>query len=161
MLSFFSDLFRYLTNHLLESINTWTISVIYSWFWLYKFRNLGWCLTWGYKSKSRTYFNIYFFMPPKDPLCVRCISPIFFEVWIPNLVFGCILGWRCMAYHFRVTVTLTFDLVFRLIVIGAYLLYCERSGSVVECLTQDRGADGSSLTGVTELCPWARTLIIA
>ena len=32
----------------------------------------------------------------------------------------------------------------------------ERSGSVVECLTQDRGAAGSSLTGVTALCPGAR-----
>ena len=32
--------------------------------------------------------------------------------------------------------------------------YCwerERSGSVVECLTRDRGAAGSSLTGVTVL----------
>ena len=29
----------------------------------------------------------------------------------------------------------------------------ERSGSVVECLTRDRGATGSSLTGVTGLCP--------
>ena len=29
-------------------------------------------------------------------------------------------------------------------------------GSVVECLTLDRGATGSSLTGVTVLCPWAR-----
>ena len=29
----------------------------------------------------------------------------------------------------------------------------ERSGSVVECLTGDRGAAGSSLTGVTALCP--------
>ena len=29
----------------------------------------------------------------------------------------------------------------------------ERSGSVVECLTQDRRAVGSSLTGVTALCP--------
>ena len=29
----------------------------------------------------------------------------------------------------------------------------ECSGSVVECLTQDRGAAGSSLTGVTALCP--------
>ena len=29
----------------------------------------------------------------------------------------------------------------------------ERSGSVVECLTRDRGAAGSSLTGVTALCP--------
>ena len=28
----------------------------------------------------------------------------------------------------------------------------ERSGSVVECL-RDRGAAGSSLTGVTSLCP--------
>ena len=32
----------------------------------------------------------------------------------------------------------------------------ERSGSVVGCLTQDRGAAGSSLTGVTALCPWTR-----
>ena len=29
----------------------------------------------------------------------------------------------------------------------------ERSGSVVERLTRDRGAAGSSLTGVTVLCP--------
>ena len=29
--------------------------------------------------------------------------------------------------------------------------YRERSGSVVECLTRDRGAAGSSLTGVTVL----------
>ena len=29
----------------------------------------------------------------------------------------------------------------------------ERSGSVVECLIQDRGAAGSSLTSVTGLCP--------
>ena len=29
----------------------------------------------------------------------------------------------------------------------------ERSGSVVECFTRDRGAMGSSLTGVTALCP--------
>ena len=32
----------------------------------------------------------------------------------------------------------------------------ERSGTVEECLTRDRGAAGSSLTGVTALCPWAR-----
>ena len=32
----------------------------------------------------------------------------------------------------------------------------ERSGSVVECLTRDRGAAGLSLTGITTLCPWAR-----
>ena len=29
----------------------------------------------------------------------------------------------------------------------------ERIGSVVECFTRDRGAAGSSLTGVTALCP--------
>ena len=57
--------------------------------------------------------------------CVRSISPIFFEVGIPNLVCGCILGWRSVGYHFWVTVTLTLtsDLVFRIIVSGAYLLY--------------------------------------
>ena len=56
---------------------------------------------------------------------VRSISPIIFEVVIPNLVCGYILGWRSVAYHFRVTVTLTLtsDLVFRIIVSGAYLLY--------------------------------------
>ena len=32
----------------------------------------------------------------------------------------------------------------------------ERSVTVVERLTRDRGAVGSSLTGVTPLCPWAR-----
>ena len=60
---------------------------------------------------------------PSVPLRVRCISPIFFEVGIPNLMCGCILRWRSVAYHFRVTVTLTSDLVFRIIVSGAYLLY--------------------------------------
>ena len=46
-----------------------------------------------------------------------------FEVGIPNLVCGYILGWRSVGYHFRVTVTLTSDLVFRIIVARAYLLY--------------------------------------
>ena len=46
---------------------------------------------------------------------VRSISPIFFEVGIPNLVSGYILGWWSVTYHFRVTVTLTSDLVFRII----------------------------------------------
>ena len=61
------------------------------------------------------------------PSCfrVRSISPIFFEVGIPNLVCGCILGWRSVTYHFRVTVTLTLtsDLVFRIIVSGGYISY--------------------------------------
>ena len=46
---------------------------------------------------------------------------ILFEVGIPNLVHGCILGWQCVAY--LVTVTLTSGLVSRIIVSGAYLLY--------------------------------------
>ena len=57
------------------------------------------------------------------PLRVLCISPIFFEVGIPHLMCGCVLGWQSVAYHFRVTVTLTSDLVFRIIVSGAYFLY--------------------------------------
>ena len=60
---------------------------------------------------------------------VRSISPIFFEAGIPNLECGYILGWRSVAYHFRVTVTLTSDLVFRIIVSGAYLLYYLRQES--------------------------------
>ena len=58
-----------------------------------------------------------------SPFRVRSISPIFFEKGIPNLVCGYILGWQSVAYHFQVTVTLTSDLVFRIIVSGAYLLY--------------------------------------
>ena len=56
---------------------------------------------------------------------VRSISPIFFEVGIPNLVCGYILGWRSVAFHFWVTVTLTLtsDLAFRIIVSRAYLVY--------------------------------------
>ena len=86
--------------------------------------------------------SVSIFMPPKElweaysnrtvrpsvrpsRFRVRSISPIFFEVGIPNLVCGYILGWRSVGYHFRVTVTLTLtsDLVLRIIVSGAYLLY--------------------------------------
>ena len=86
--------------------------------------------------------HVLVFMPPKElweaysnrtvrqsvrpsRFCVRSISPIFFGVGIPNLVCGYILGWRSVAYHFWVTVTLTLtsDLVFRIIVSGVYLLY--------------------------------------
>ena len=35
----------------------------------------------------------------------------------------------------------------------------ERAGSLVECLTQDQGVAGSSLTGSTVLCPCARHFI--
>ena len=36
-------------------------------------------------------------------------------------------------------------------------IYRERSGSVVECLTRDRRAAGSSLTGVTVLWSLSKT----
>ena len=39
------------------------------------------------------------------------ITSLFFEVGIPNLVCGCILGWPSLVYTFRVTVTLSFCLV--------------------------------------------------
>ena len=54
--------------------------------------------------------------------CVQSISLILFEVGIPNLLCGVILGWQSVVFHFRVTVTLTSDLVFRIMVSGAYLL---------------------------------------
>ena len=41
-----------------------------------------------------------------------CISPVYFEKGIPNLVFKCILGCLSVTNHFWVTVTLTSDLVF-------------------------------------------------
>ena len=51
------------------------------------------------------------------------INSIYFEVGIPNLVCGCFLGWPSVAYHFRVTVTLTSDLVFIIIMFRAFLRY--------------------------------------
>ena len=87
-------------------------------------------------------FVLSIFMPPKElwksysnrtvrpsvspsRFRVRSISPILFEVGIPNLVCGYILGRQGVVYHFPVTVTLTLtsDLVFRIILSGAYLLY--------------------------------------
>ena len=35
--------------------------------------------------------------------------------------------------------------------------FWERSGSMVECLTRDREAAGSSLTGITALWSWSKT----
>ena len=41
------------------------------------------------------------------------ISPIFFEIGIPNLVCKCILGCLSVTNYFLVTVTLTSDPVFK------------------------------------------------
>ena len=48
------------------------------------------------------------------------ISPIFFEIGIPNLVCKCSLGCLSVTNHFWVTLTLTSDLVLRIIVSRAY-----------------------------------------
>ena len=76
-------------------------------------------------SSDLVFIVIILSVRPSVPLRVRYISPIFFEVGIPNLVCGCILGWWSVAYHFWVTVTLTSDLVFGIIVSGAYLILFE------------------------------------
>ena len=49
----------------------------------------------------------FFVICPSISLCVKCISPIFFEVGIPNLVCGCILGKQTKAaVHSKVVVLL-------------------------------------------------------
>ena len=117
-----------ISYHVLNSINHQCFAYIVT---LYKDVHSN---VWFLMTKSQL------FMPPKElweaysnrtvhpSVCpsrfrVRSISPIFFEVGIPNLVCGYILGWGSVAYHFRVTLTLTSDLVFRIIVSRAYLLY--------------------------------------
>ena len=49
------------------------------------------------------------------------------------LVCGCILGWRSVVYHFQVTVTLTSNQVFRIIVSGAYLISFEVGIPILVC----------------------------
>ena len=43
--------------------------------------------------------------------------------------------------------------IFYIITIAQTTRFREPSGSVVECLTRDKRASGSSLTSVTALCP--------
>ena len=40
---------------------------------------------------------------------------------------------------------------------GLIYISWERSGSVIECLTRDRGATGSNLTGITALWSFSKT----
>ena len=57
-----------------------------------------------------------------------CISSIFFEIGIPNLVCKCILGSLSVTNHFWVTVSLTSDLVFKNYcvqsIIISYIIWC-------------------------------------
>ena len=65
---------------------------------------------------------------------VWCIASIFFGVGIPNLVYGRIFGWPSVAYHFWVTVNLTSELVFRIIMFGAFFLYYLTLESQIWCV---------------------------
>ena len=60
--------------------------------------------------------------PSYNNYCVQSISLILFEIGIPNLVWWCILGWLSVMYNLWVTVTLTLDQVFGIIISGAHLL---------------------------------------
>ena len=59
---------------------------------------------------------------------------VLFEVGIPNLVYGCNFGWWYVLYQFWVTVTLTSDRVFRIIVSEAYFLHYLSSESQILCV---------------------------
>ena len=61
----------------------------------------------------------------------------------------------CMAMAFSMMLLISGNCCFSvsLAFIHHYIDIPERSGSVVECLTRDRGAAGSNLTGVAALCP--------
>ena len=75
---------------------------------------------------------------------ILSISLILLKVGIPNLVCGCIFGWGSVTYHFRVT--LTFDLVCRIIVSRTYLLYYLKWESQVWVV--DASRDGGVLCSV-------------
>ena len=63
---------------------------------------------------------------------VLSISPISFELGIPNLVCGCILEWQSVMFQFLGHCDL--DLASRIIVTGAYLVYYLREESHILCM---------------------------
>ena len=67
---------------------------------------------------------------------IRSIYLTLSKVGIPNLVCGCILVWRSVVYHLRVTLNLTSDIVFKIILPGAYLFYYLREESQFRCADQ-------------------------
>ena len=78
----------------------------------------------------------------------------FYFQWIPFLKFF-ILCWLEMIQKFLKGIKSCISSE------EAQYLGMKLSGSVVECLTRAPTAAVSSLTGVTVLCPWARTFILA
>ena len=97
-------------------------------------------------------------------LCLSCCHCLFMAaLWSPAGK-GLIYSLSCM-WCFRVLMSLSLlcpgsGVVFLIFCLLPYFdsntHYREHSGSVVKCLAQDWEAIGSSLTGVTVLCPWAR-----
>ena len=55
-------------------------------------------------------------------------------------MYGSLFGFKYVTYHFGVIVTLTYDLVSRIIMPGAYLLYFLRKESHIWCV--DSSWDG-------------------
>ena len=55
-----------------------------------------------------------------------------------------------------IDILINISVVFHNFELGSSSVICWCSGSVEECLTRDRGAGGSRLTGVTALCPLVR-----
>ena len=74
---------------------------------------------------------------------VQSISLILLKVGIPNLVGRCNFGWWSVTYYFWVTLTLTSDLVFRIIVSRKYLLYHLRWESQICCMDTSLDVDVS------------------
>ena len=72
---------------------------------------------------------------------------ILFELGILNLVCGCILGWQSVMYQFRYL-----DLISRIIVSEAYLIYCLREESQTCYMETSLDADVSHTIFRSLLC---------
>ena len=71
-----------------------------------------------------------------------------------------LLDFFCSSIQFYLLLSPYLCFIF-LLYLDTYVLGRDRSGSVVEYLTQDRRAAGSSLTGVTALWTLQDTFILA
>ena len=68
----------------------------------------------------------------------RAFLSILFELGSPNLVCGCILEWQSVMYQFC-----DLDLISRIIVSGAYLIYYLKEASQVCCMNTSLDVDVS------------------
>ena len=66
----------------------------------------------------------------------RAFFSILFELRIPNLVCGCIFGWQSVMYQFC-----DLDLISRIILVAAYLIYYLREESQICCMDISLDAD--------------------